>query len=339
MSDIDEVAVVGVAGQNQISTTLDAAQRTFGGGNADGFIAKFSLLGIKRYASYLGGAQFDEADAVTCDAARNCWVAGRTTSSDFPTTAGAYDPVCGTCNGSSGDGYGVKYGATGAVVYSTYLGGLRPIGIAVDGTGSAYVIGVSAVHGGIWKLSPDGSALNWSTHPGIDFGGIALLGGQPVVVGGDNGSGKARVLKIDATGGQTLVDNQLNYFGIGLGAASVAVDADGYAYVAGLGEFLDTTPGSFQPNCAGPPTACQDAFLVKTRVIADLPTPSIVPPVGVSLGGTPVTITGSGFQPGASRDARSRSCERPVHLSLRHIQATTAANPADTRGPGRHESG
>ena len=74
---------------------------------------------------------------------------GRTTSSNFPVTLGAFDTICGTganCNNNS-DAFVAKLNAAGdALAYATFLGGDdfdQGLGIAVDGSGNPYVTGVA----------------------------------------------------------------------------------------------------------------------------------------------------------------------------------------------------
>ena len=76
------------------------------------------------------------------DGAGSAYVTGDTSSTDFPTTAGAAQT---THAGGGIDAFVTKLDATGSgLVYSTYLGGSDADvgrGIAVDGAGSAYVTG------------------------------------------------------------------------------------------------------------------------------------------------------------------------------------------------------
>ena len=77
------------------------------------------------------------------DAAGSAYVTGGTRSTNFPTTAGAFQT---THAGGDFDAFVTKLNATGSgLVYSTYLGGsgrlIDGYGIAVDGAGSAYVTG------------------------------------------------------------------------------------------------------------------------------------------------------------------------------------------------------
>jgi hypothetical protein len=162
----------------------------------------------------------------------------------FPTTLGAFD----TSPNGFYDVFVAKLNPAGsALAYSTFLGGGdydEGFGIAVDASGAAYVTGRTinqtypttpgafdtTFNGSadfddafVTKLSPDGSALVYSTFfggTGVDFQGT----------GYDNGS-------------------------------SIAVDASGAAYIAGLTSSLDlpTTAGAYDTAVNGK----FDAFVAK----------------------------------------------------------------------------
>jgi hypothetical protein len=96
---------------------------------------------VVAYSTYLGGSGNDQGIGIAVDAAGNAYVAGNTTSTNFPTTAGAFQ----TTNQGSHDAFVTKLNPTGSgLLYSTYLGGSGDDygnGIAVDGAGDAYVTG------------------------------------------------------------------------------------------------------------------------------------------------------------------------------------------------------
>ena len=72
------------------------------------------------YATYLGGGNDDMADAVAVDATGAATVVGWTDSTNFPTTAGAYD----TSYNGGGDAFVARLNAAGnGLLYATYLGG------------------------------------------------------------------------------------------------------------------------------------------------------------------------------------------------------------------------
>jgi hypothetical protein len=95
-----------------------------------------------RYSTFLGGGEWDESDAIALDNAGNVYVTGRTSSNDFPTTAGAYD---GTYNGGYGDVFvGVLDPTLSSLRYATFLGGSSDAygrAIALDDAGNVYVTG------------------------------------------------------------------------------------------------------------------------------------------------------------------------------------------------------
>ena len=138
------------------------------------------------WGTFLGGSPSgtEAGRGLAVDAAGNAYVVGQTGSSDFPTTAGAYDT---TYNGFM-DVFVAKLNPTGsALLYCTLLGGLGDDtagGIAVDGAGNAYVTGTTdgegfpttagaydTVHNGgpdafVTKLNPTGTGLVYSTFLG-----------------------------------------------------------------------------------------------------------------------------------------------------------------------------
>lgn len=77
---------------------------------------------VLEYSTYLGGTGSDIGGSIEVDASGNAYVTGRTTSSDFPTTAGAFQP--NLASGATQNIFVTKLNSTGsALVYSTYLGG------------------------------------------------------------------------------------------------------------------------------------------------------------------------------------------------------------------------
>lgn len=140
------------------------------------------------YSTFLGGSCSEEGYAIAVDGAGSAYVTGKTCSSDFPTTAGAFD----TNSNGSYDAFVAKLNPAGSgLAYSTFLGGGGGDygrGIAVDGMGSAYVTGDTtssdlpvtlgafdaSYNGGnygdafVVKLNPAGSGLTYATFLGGD---------------------------------------------------------------------------------------------------------------------------------------------------------------------------
>ena len=95
------------------------------------------------------------------DSSGAVYVTGSTQSTDFPVTTGAFQATNHNTNASSSNAFVTKLNSTGtALVYSTYLGGsggvlnLSPTlgmlggdqatGLAIDGSGDAFVTGSTA---------------------------------------------------------------------------------------------------------------------------------------------------------------------------------------------------
>ena len=191
------------------------------------------------YSTYLGGSALDGGEygsAITLDGAGNVFVTGETGSSDFPTTAGAFD----TTFGFPADAFVTKVDASGATLgYSTYLGGDgndHGDGIAVDGADSAYATGQT-------------DATDFPTTAGAFD---RTLGGDVDVF----------VTKFDASGAALGYSTYLGGSDAeGFYNGDIAVGAAGDAYVTGFTISTDfpTTPGAFDTTLGGP----SDAFMTK----------------------------------------------------------------------------
>ena len=112
------------------------------GAQEDAFVAKINAAGTAWvYATYLGGNNLDQGNAIAVDAAGSAYITGYTQSTDFPLAS----PLRSS-NASSVDAFASKLNPAGsALVYSTYLGGSATdygTAIAVDASGSAYVTGI-----------------------------------------------------------------------------------------------------------------------------------------------------------------------------------------------------
>ncbi len=247
-----------------------AVQTVYGGGTSDAFAAKINAAGSALvYSTFLGGSGADAAFAIAVDASGSAFIAGNTSSTNFPVSASAFQ-----ANNAGGfnDAFVAKLSPSGsALAFSTYLGGSNAEtanGIALDAAGNVYVAGntgsldfpvVNSVKsfGGstdafVSKLSPSGNALAFST----------FLGG-------------------------TLDDS----------AAAIAVDASGNAYVTGNTGSLDfPVLRAFQRMSAG---GGSDAFIAKLG--SRLPSvSSLVTSSGPISGGTVVSLKGTNFLPGAT---------------------------------------
>jgi hypothetical protein len=264
-------------------------QAAHGGGTYDGFVAKLDAAGSAlSYSTYGGGSSDDVGEGIAVDGAGNAYVTGHTYSTDFPTAS----PLQ-AANAGGSDAVVAKLNAAGSVLsYSTYLGGSgydQAYGIAVDGSGNAYVTGgtssanfptaspLQAAHGGgiydgfVAKLNAAGSGLSYSSYLGGSSGewgrGIGVDGlGNAYVTGetestdfptasplqaSNAGSPDGFVAKLDAAGSGLSYSTYLGGSG-GEWSRGIAVDGAGNAYVTGETQSTDfPTANPLQATLAG----------------------------------------------------------------------------------------
>lgn len=258
---IDANGKVHIVGQTQSSNfpvlnPLPAPNNALQGSD-DAFVTEMdpTLSGAASliYSTFLGGTGNDKANGVAVDASGNSYVGGWTDSTDFPTTAGAYQTGCtGACSGGS-DAFVAKLSPAGnSLVYSTYVGGGsidQANALAVDTAGNVFITGFTD--------SFDFPTLNAFQ----DSCGI-----------GCDGTGDAFVTQLNSSGTALVYSSYLGGSGDEFGQA-IAVDSADEAFVTGYtfsGDF--TTLNPLQPALNG----SQDAFVAKITVGAP-PTCTVVP--------------------------------------------------------------
>ena len=119
-----------------------------GGGHSDGV-----------YATYLGGNTDDRATGIAVDSSFNAYVAGHTTSGDFPSVGS--NPAAGqsTFIGSPEAFVTVLSNTGGPLAFSTWLGGTGPTkgqGLALDSLKNIYVTGYTGSLAGTFPLVAGG---------------------------------------------------------------------------------------------------------------------------------------------------------------------------------------
>jgi len=144
-----------LAGGNGLAITVDQAGFAYVAGSAnlpqlvgpitlpykaltDVFVTKLNRTGTAViFTAYLGGSIIDTADSVGVDAAGNVYVAGTTSSNDFPKTTGRF--------AGEQEAFITKLNPAGnAIVYSHLLGGGgvdEAFGLAVTPDGNAFITG------------------------------------------------------------------------------------------------------------------------------------------------------------------------------------------------------
>jgi hypothetical protein len=266
----------------------------------DAFVAKIDPSGSALiYSTYFGGNSDDFGTSIAVDGAGQAYVTGYTTSTNFPTTQGAYQ----NSFGGERDAFVAKFNSSGsALIYSTYLGGPGSDyarGIAIDLLGNAYVAGYNYSAGFpttprayqtsskgpyeafITKLNPSGSALVFSTYLGgtaDDYAeGIAIDSLSNVYVAGltlssnfpmqnalqpsSGGFYDAFVTELNSAGSALIYSTYLGGQDYDEGTG-IALDGAGNAYVTGstASTNFPTTSAAFQTTYGG---GTGDVFVAK----------------------------------------------------------------------------
>ncbi|MEO0166395.1 MAG: SBBP repeat-containing protein [candidate division WOR-3 bacterium] len=250
---------------------LQNPYQNYNAGSFDVFISKFSPGGNQLlYSTYLGGTDEDVAYGIAIDSLGNIYIAGRTSSTNFP-VINYYQQYNA---GGLYDAFVTKISALGnQLLFSTYLGGSgddQAMDIAVDPNSHCYVVGKTSStnfplrnplqpnYGGgyfdcfITKFLPSGNQLAFSTYLGgsvLDEGwGLALDNANNIYVVGYTsspdfpvqdpfqpnlaGANDGFVTKLSAAGNALIYST---YFGGELYdyCQAVCVDRFGHAYVTG----------------------------------------------------------------------------------------------------------
>jgi uncharacterized protein (TIGR03437 family) len=225
--------VVGNTDSRNFPITSGAAR-----GSMDVFVSKLNPTGTTLiYSTYIGGALEDRGRNIAVDNGGNVYVAGETSSTNFPVTGGALQT---TFRGGPFDAFAFKLNAAGTdLVYATYLGGGGEdsgFGVKIDAVGNAYVSGITASN-------------NFPVTAGVL---------RPAFAGG---AYDLFITKLNPAGTAAVYSTYLGGAGREVTDANLAIDAAGNVYVTGETGSLDfpTTPNAFQPMLSG----VSDAFASK----------------------------------------------------------------------------
>lgn len=320
--------VAGATFSTDLATTANAVQLTNPVGAAPGvytaLVARVDTTqaGINSlaYLTYLGGTGPDFGDAIALGPNNVAYVTGKTSSLNFPTTAGAFS----TAGNAAGPAYVTILDTRAPLpappatqvtpLYSTFLGGTggdNGFGIRVDANGNAYVAGVT-------------SSADFPTTPG-PF--------QPALASGATGGGFISEIDPGGNGKADLIYS--TYFG-GSGSAAgpdsiegIALDSLNNVYVTGQ-TFSATAfpvfpnPGALQSSLNGP----SDAFVAKLTLIPTL----TVSPASLNFGVQPVTVTSLPQTVTLTNNTSDPIPFAGSDLSFNGNNAADFASPANTCG-------
>lgn len=230
--------------------------QTTTGGLYDIGILKYDSLGTSLlYATYLGGSDSESPHSLVMNEAEELIVLGTTSSSDFPTSEGAYDR---TFNGGVGAEHVIAYSAGSdilvsrfkkdgtALLASTFFGGAANDGLNPSGGMLARNYGdqlrgdiITDAEGNIYISSVTASADLFAVPSGF----------QPAYQGGET---DALLLKMDAALSQVIFGTYIG--GVAADAShSIKLDRDGNVFLAGgtASNNFPVSAGSYQPVFAG----------------------------------------------------------------------------------------
>lgn len=230
--------VTGSTSSSDYPITLGAFQ-TVPGSNFtnDTFVTKLNPAGTGLiYSTFLGGFNSDQGNSIVVDSTGNAYVAGVTSSSNFPTTPGAFQTVFAGGGFPNGDAFITKVNSVGtALVYSTFLGGVgsdQATGIAIDSPGNAYVTGST-------------NSTDFDVTPGA----------FQTIYGGSNnfsGNGDAFATQLNTTGTALIYSTYLGGIDDDAGLG-ISVDGSGNAYITGstFSVNFPSTPGVIRVSNGG----------------------------------------------------------------------------------------
>jgi uncharacterized protein (TIGR03437 family) len=274
------------------------------GGSEDAFALQINSTGTRAYfGTYVGGSGADVGYAVALDSDNNVYIAGPTSSGDFPIppSGSVYQVKPG---GGSADGFVFALRNNGRDrLWSTYMGGDGDDFInamARDSTGTLWVAGTTtgdfpvsegapqATEAGgrdafLARLSSDGASLMFSTYLGgsaDDQGRAVALSGSAVYIAG-----------ITASSTDFPVSNA--YDSTYSGGSTDAFFA-GYGLTPTISTGGVVNGASFQPGAAVAPGSIISIFgidFTKTASIADtLPLPTKFGDFSVQVNGTNIPL-------------------------------------------------
>ena len=229
--------VTGSTGSYNFPVTSGAYQSTIKGlGNA--FVSKINPTGSNLlYSTFIGGSDYDYSYSIALDSSNNVYIAGGTSSLDYPITTQVFQAN----HKGKNDSFLTKINSSGAnLIYSTFLGGSGEDSISsitIDFSGNTYVCGTT-------------DSLDFPITPG-SFQTKNML------------SNDVFVSKINSKGSSLLRSTYLGGSFDDMGY-NISLDNTGNVYIAGdtMGADFPVTPDAYWNNQSGE----SDIFVTKMNL-------------------------------------------------------------------------
>lgn len=270
---IDSAGNAYVTGMANGGIPMVAGFQMSSAGNTDAYVAKLNSSGTALvYATYLGGAAADKGNGIAVDANGQAFITGITSSDNFPTTGGVFQPYKGYSGDKVSNAFITKLNAAGnALLYSSYLGGRWcltagvysclsfgsegidiGVAVAVDAAGYAYVGGLATSIGfplvdAIHPIRSAGDEARSKFVAKVAPGGERLI--YSTVVGGRTPYETLDGLALDASGSVYVVGRTSDNHPVT--ATSVKACCSNTIFKLSTGSFPTTLISSRNPSIDG----------------------------------------------------------------------------------------
>ena len=293
--------------------TVNPYQAVFAGGDSDAFVAAFGADGAALYATHLGGSGGEDPSDITVNALGNSYVAGVTSSLNFPTV----DHLQGALAGTE-DVFVTVFSADGSsLAFSSYLGGTGndfARAVRLDGDGNIYVAGKGS---GGFPIEPSPSVFNGELFL-AKIEALALVPGPTLTTLSPSAVAAGHAGFTLAVTGEDFVNGAVVRWD---GSDRPTAFVSGYEVDATIGAADLIKGKAVQVTVRNPDTGISNAltFTINNPV----PTMGSVSPATASGGcaALTLTVTGSSFVPNSI--VRWNGADKPTtYISGTELQAT-----------------
>ena len=173
----NNIIVAGITESNDFPTQNPgggAYYQSTNGGQYDTFVLKFNSNGVRQWATYYGGSDYDGAYSMATDGDNNILISGHTYSTNLPVQNPGGGAYYQNSNAGNDDAFILKFNQSGVRQWATYYGGSDfdyNTSISSDGNNNILITGTT--HSTNFPLmNPGGGAYFQNTNIGL---GVFIL--------------------------------------------------------------------------------------------------------------------------------------------------------------------